>query len=253
MEPENPNPDPKPRRKKTVTPRQLAANRANAQKSTGPTTLQGKLGSAYNSLTHGLTATCTCIPSEDFSRYDFRRHDYTGIFTPANIFESEIVDELCANRWRKERAVHYETALMTEAVAKYHDDIQKSYPGLSGPVEAGIAFRCMVDESNVMQLLDRYEARLTNTCIRTWKHLMEVQKNRPQTGDPAVNPGPPTPFPYWPHKQGDSPIPNIEHKPSQTIDSKDPSPNPKATWLRNEPIASNERHGERGRKSEAVP
>ena len=193
---------PKPKRKKTVTPRQLAANRANAKKSTGPKTLQGNLRSRYNSLTHGLTANCTCIPSEDFQRYDFRRHDYSGMFSAADIFESEIIDELCANRWRKERAVRNETALMTEAVAKYHDEIQRLYPGLSAPVEAGIAFRMMTEDSNVFQLLDRCEARLTNTCIRTWKHL----KNRPKTDDPAANPGPLTPFPFRPHKEGDEPI-----------------------------------------------
>ncbi len=234
MEPETPNP--KPKRKKTVTERQLAANRANAQKSTGPKTLQGKLRSRYNSLTHGLTSNCTCIPSEDFARYDFHRHDYSGMFAAANIFESQIVDELCANRWRKERAVRYEAALMTEAVARYHDDIQKSYPGLSGPVEAGIAFRMMTEDSNALQLLDRYEARLTNTCIRTWKHLMEVQKNRPKTDDPAANPGPPTPFPFWPHTEEDDPIPNIEQKPSQPIETKDSLPDPIEPALPNEPI-----------------
>ena len=238
MESETPNKNPnqKPKRKKTVTPRQLAANRANAQKSTGPKTLQGKLRSRYNSLTHGLTSNCTCIPSEDFQRYDFRRHDYSAMFSGANIFESEIIDELCANRWRKERAVRYETALMTEAIARYHDEIQRQYPGLSAPVEAGIAFRMMAENSNALQLLDRYEARLTNTCIRTWKHLMEVQKNRPDTDDPAANPGPPTAFPFWPHKQGDEPIPNNEHKPSQPIETKDWSSEPNEPVLPNEPI-----------------
>ncbi len=41
-------------RKKTMTEAALAANRANAQKSTGPRTPSGKLKAASNSLKHGL-------------------------------------------------------------------------------------------------------------------------------------------------------------------------------------------------------
>ena len=41
-------------RKKTMSEAALAANRANAQKPTGPRTPAGKLRSASNSLNHGL-------------------------------------------------------------------------------------------------------------------------------------------------------------------------------------------------------
>jgi hypothetical protein len=46
----------KPRRPKTMSPAALAANRANAQRSTGPRTPAGKLKAASNSLKHGLYA-----------------------------------------------------------------------------------------------------------------------------------------------------------------------------------------------------
>ena len=38
----------------TVTEKQLAANRANAEKSTGPRTAEGKARSSQNARTHGL-------------------------------------------------------------------------------------------------------------------------------------------------------------------------------------------------------
>ena len=46
----------KPKRPKTMSPAAIAANRANALKSTGPRTPAGKLKAASNSLKHGLYA-----------------------------------------------------------------------------------------------------------------------------------------------------------------------------------------------------
>ncbi|MBM3760959.1 MAG: hypothetical protein FJW36_12010 [Acidobacteria bacterium] len=46
--------DSQPKRTKTMTAVALAANRANALKSTGPRTEKGKLKAASNSLKHGL-------------------------------------------------------------------------------------------------------------------------------------------------------------------------------------------------------
>src|SRR5687768_9924012 len=43
----------------TVSERKLAANRANAQKSTGPRTEAGKRNASLNALTHGLRARLT--------------------------------------------------------------------------------------------------------------------------------------------------------------------------------------------------
>jgi len=39
-----------------VSDKQLAANRANAQRSTGPRTPEGKAIARYNALTHGILA-----------------------------------------------------------------------------------------------------------------------------------------------------------------------------------------------------
>ena len=44
------------KQKKAVSPAKLAANRANAQHSTGPKTEEGKRKSAYNAWQHGLCA-----------------------------------------------------------------------------------------------------------------------------------------------------------------------------------------------------
>jgi len=53
-----------------ATAAQIAANRANAQHSTGPRTPEGKTASSMNALKHGADAASVVIPGEDPAQYD---------------------------------------------------------------------------------------------------------------------------------------------------------------------------------------
>jgi len=57
------------------TEKQIAANRLNAQKSTGPKTDAGKLTTRLNSLKHGLAAQLTVLPFESQAEYDALEND----------------------------------------------------------------------------------------------------------------------------------------------------------------------------------
>src|SRR5690349_20676547 len=48
-----------------LSDRKLAANRANARKSTGPRTPQGKRASSRNATTHGIFCNELCLPGEN--------------------------------------------------------------------------------------------------------------------------------------------------------------------------------------------
>lgn len=215
----------KPRRKKTVTERQLAANRANALKSTGPKTEEGKRRSKYNALTHGLTATSTVIPSENRECYDVFRHDYSKIFTPDNVLERQAADDLCAARWRKERAVRYETAMLTEAMSKFKADIAKAYPDAPEALQAGIAWRCLVKEdATAVGLLIRYDTAMLNNAIKAWEHLMKLKCSAvPGARVEALNAGPPAPYPEWPYQKPDEALPKIEQSAEVTEKKDDPT------------------------------
>ena len=52
-----------------ATPAQLAANRANAQRSTGPRSVEGKSVSRFNALKHGVDAASIALPGEDSAAY----------------------------------------------------------------------------------------------------------------------------------------------------------------------------------------
>ena len=53
-----------------ATEQQIAANRLNAQLSTGPKTEAGRKRSSLNALSHGLTGQVTTMPDEDRAAHD---------------------------------------------------------------------------------------------------------------------------------------------------------------------------------------
>src|SRR5438132_2636461 len=62
-----------------TSPEQLAANRANAQKSTGPRTPEGKSRSRLNTFRHGITAQIIVMPPEQMEAYmNFNKDLYRG-------------------------------------------------------------------------------------------------------------------------------------------------------------------------------
>src|SRR5216683_2504052 len=102
-----------------ATAAQLTANRANAQKSTGPRTAEGKSASRFNALKHGLDAASAIIPGEDPAEFEAVAADYRAEFrprTPAEVFH---VDTMLRADWQKRRLQRVETDLyrtvLTEA------------------------------------------------------------------------------------------------------------------------------------------
>ena len=69
--------------KKPISAKQLAANRANAARSTGPTTPQGKARSAQNAPKHGFTAsTFAVVRLEDLQEIAHLKNDLMAVDQP---------------------------------------------------------------------------------------------------------------------------------------------------------------------------
>src|SRR5579862_847985 len=83
-----------------ATAAQIAANRANALRSTGPRTPEGKAASSRNALTHGAHASDDTILATAATTYldDFRAH-----FQPVGVLEAHLVDHLAVLASRRER------------------------------------------------------------------------------------------------------------------------------------------------------
>jgi len=95
-----------------TTDRQIAANRENAKKSTGPRTKNGKRRSRRNALRHGLTAETVIEVLENAADYAALAKGINADFRPATNFEHELMARLVSLLWRLRRATAIESGML---------------------------------------------------------------------------------------------------------------------------------------------
>jgi len=95
-----------------LSPRRLAARRANAKKSTGPRTSEGKTAMHLNALKHGFFACDVVNPVLDGPA---RADEFNSLlaalleeFQPESVLERIMIDEIAACCWRIRRLLRYE-------------------------------------------------------------------------------------------------------------------------------------------------
>ena len=94
-----------------ATDKQIAANRRNAQKSTGPKTDHGKLRSRRNAFRHGLTAQTVVSIVENADEYADLETLIIADYEPQTTIERVLVERLASLLWRLRRAITIETGL----------------------------------------------------------------------------------------------------------------------------------------------
>src|SRR3984893_9864729 len=78
-----------------ISEKQFAANRANAAKSTGPRTPEGKAHSAQNARTHGFTAsTFAVVRLEELDEIARLKHDLLAVYQPGNSQELFALEQM---------------------------------------------------------------------------------------------------------------------------------------------------------------
>src|SRR6187399_1210154 len=101
----------------SMSEERLAANRANAQKSTGPKTLEGRAASPMNALKHGLLSqeVLICSPHRYESEAElFALHDrFRNELQPMGPIEQMLADQIVTTHWRLRRVLAAESAEMT--------------------------------------------------------------------------------------------------------------------------------------------
>jgi hypothetical protein len=91
--------------------KQIAANRLNSQKSTGPRTETGKAASRQNALKSGLHARSHVIRGEDPEALAQLAAEYNAEFHPTTPRQRDLVDTLVHNEWKIRRLRAIETDL----------------------------------------------------------------------------------------------------------------------------------------------
>lgn len=100
-----------------VSQQQLEANRANARRSTGPRTPEGKSRSRMNALTHGFSAKAIVVGDERPEDFEALRDAVIAHYRPNTALANDAADRYAATLWRLRRIPAIEAAL-AEAVCE---------------------------------------------------------------------------------------------------------------------------------------
>src|SRR5262245_10627970 len=84
--------------------KQIAANRRNSRRSTGPRSAEGKAQVRFNALKHGLTAATVVLPGEDPAALEARVAAWKDDFGPAGAIEDYLVERAAHTAWQLDRA-----------------------------------------------------------------------------------------------------------------------------------------------------
>ncbi len=98
-----------------TTDKQSDANKANAQKSSGPRSPEGKAKSSTNAVTHGLLSQYAVMSGEDADQFEALRTMLCEEFKPVGGYAETLVDDLAGHYWRLARLLRIETNIMALA------------------------------------------------------------------------------------------------------------------------------------------
>jgi hypothetical protein len=141
----------------STSPAQLAANAANAQRSTGPRTSEGKNRSSQNASKHGLTAREVVIAPGEQSEFDHLLANYQADVKPQGAIQQTLFNQLVAAAWNLHRIGRMEAELC--AGASYKDLLANH------------------DLQNQLDRLARHHTRIERVFHRSLKELKVLQTN----------------------------------------------------------------------------
>jgi hypothetical protein len=161
---------------------QIAANRRNAQRSTGPRAEEGKARTAQKGLKHGLCAAATVLPWEDRAEFKAMMADLTQRLQPADEIKLALLLQYAHATWRRQRCRMMETGMLADAMPA---DAEGCPEGVHPTVWAmGQAWMARSKEINRLSL---HESRLPRLAERALDRLAAVQARRKQAKQMALD------------------------------------------------------------------
>ena len=145
---------------------QIAANRRNAEKSTGPQSARGKAAIGRNALSHGLTAARIICFDESEADFAAFAEGLRAALEPADPVEAQLAERIALCAWRLRRAYRVEAELFNafrKTQPQFHD------------TEIGTVFDCATMQ---MAALARYETALDRALSQAQRLLERYQARR---------------------------------------------------------------------------
>ena len=159
---------------------QIEANRLNAQKSTGPTTTEGRAAVRLNSLKYGLYAETLILPGEDPAAFETLLDRLDAEHQPATPTEEAFVSQIVMATWRRARIQRMEAAFYKNEHKKQIAHDNRGYAALD-PI-GRLAYIAETDSdrgpTSVLAGFTRYEARMESSIRNATQELRRCRAER---------------------------------------------------------------------------
>jgi hypothetical protein len=139
-----------------ASPAQITANRANAQLSTGPVSVEGKARTAQNARKHGLTACHLVIRDDEREDFAALRNSLIAELDPQGAVETVTFEEILHAAWNLHRFRTIESEVSLGTIDDFTDP----------------------QTTAVLDRLSRYQARAQRAYYRALQELRTLQTNR---------------------------------------------------------------------------
>jgi hypothetical protein len=190
----------------------IAANRRNAEKSTGPRTEQGKAVVAQNAVTHGLWARRPILKDEDPQEFELHRTRMLQGLAPDGPKEEPLAERIVALWWRLKRAERMQDETLDYLLEADRGDSwvkcrrQNGDPSARAELAFGRAVARDFAEARTLDRLTMCEWRIEGSLYRTMNELRQVQRQRNEAGEHNAVHGPPVGWVAPPDSVGSSQV-----------------------------------------------
>src|SRR5580658_11136866 len=162
---------------------QSAANKANAQHSTGPTTEAGKQRTRLNAYKHGLTGHIHLLTAAEQTAFEAHCKSICEALAPVGALEIDIAQAIAEDRWRLKRVRAMETGIFAAGRQGALGFTPSGDPNTEDPEQALIneavtQARSWLAKSDNFQLLTLYEQRINRTIERNMAELRTLRAER---------------------------------------------------------------------------
>ena len=158
----------------------IAANRANALKSTGPKSLEGKAASRANAYKHGLTGAGVVIPIREAAEVDRRHAGFCQEFGTYSESGQALARLAATMSVRAERYAEHENAQLADRARAALLEFEAEAPDDLDPADRKrlrieAQARVMFDPSPEAASARKYEASAVRNFLRALKELQKLK------------------------------------------------------------------------------
>jgi hypothetical protein len=162
-----------------ISASQLAANRANAQLSSGPKTAEGKTKASLNAVKTALTGRTVLLPAEDAAAYQSHIRAYQDELKPFGRHESDLVQCIADASWRLHRIPGLELAIYAQGYIQFANSLDGHDPSLHASM---IELQTFLTYEKQLRNLQLQEARLHRRREKDIAALRTLQEERKEEG-----------------------------------------------------------------------